>query len=144
VTQLDESLDLRGVSSATATQKVGDPTFVALAAPASSTSAAGGKSATGRRAATRPRTKLDRVDHRHTKTAGKWVRVRFRFHALGLARGVECRLDRRHFRRCHSPKVYRRVGRGDHIFSVRAIGPTGLRGPVAQEHVLVETTVRSR
>jgi hypothetical protein len=118
-----------------------DP-FAATAAPTTSTSTAGGKSEKGGRAATRPRTKLARVDHRHTKIRGKWARVRFRFHAVGAARGFECRLDRRHFRRCHSPKLYRRIGGGDHIFRVRAIGPTGLRGPVAKERVVVETTAR--
>jgi hypothetical protein len=117
-----------------------DP-FAPPAASPAGTSAPGRNSAKGGRAATRPRTKLARVDHRHTKIRGKWARVRFRFHAVGAASGFECRLDRRHFRRCHSPKVYRRVGRGDHDFSVRAIGPTGLRGPVAHERVLVEAAL---
>jgi hypothetical protein len=60
---------------------------------------------------------------------GRRVRVRFRFEAKGEARGLECRLDERRFRRCASPQRYR-VGRGRHAFRVRAIAANGDRGPV--------------
>lgn len=56
--------------------------------------------------------------------------VRFRFFARKRVpvRGFVCKLDRRPLKRCRSPKTYR-VGRGKHVFRVRAIGRTGLRGP---------------
>ncbi|MGN6201114.1 MAG: hypothetical protein ACTHNY_01740 [Solirubrobacterales bacterium] len=98
-------------------------------------SAGGGGASTGPRARgpKRPRTKLARVDRRHTSIAGRWTRLRFRFHAIGKARGFECRLDKRRFRGCRSPKVYKHVSLGRHVFRVRAIGSTGLRGPIAKE-----------
>lgn len=95
----------------------------------------------GRRRPKRPRTKLAHVDRRHTLVRGNWTKMRFRFHAVGMAKGFECRLDKRPFRRCRSPKTYKRVLLGRHIFRVRAIGVTGLRGPVARERFEV---VRNR
>jgi hypothetical protein len=62
-------------------------------------------------------------------------RVLIRFYSVGRARGFLCRFDRqRHFKRCRSPKRYR-VAPGKHVFWVRAIGMTGLRGPVAHEDI---------
>ena len=61
------------------------------------------------------------------------VTAQIRFFAVRHApvRGFVCRLDAGPVRRCHSPKRYR-VGPGWHKFRVRAIGSTGLRGPVAK------------
>lgn len=58
------------------------------------------------------------------------VTVRYRFFAMHHAqiRGFVCKLDHRPLRSCRSPKAYR-VGVGHHVFRVRAIGFTGLRGP---------------
>jgi hypothetical protein len=55
----------------------------------------------------------------------------FRFYAADHAsvRGFVCRIDKRPLRRCRSPKTYR-VGFGRHRFRVRAIGWSGLKGPV--------------
>ena len=47
-----------------------------------------------------------------------------------MARGFECKRDRGPYRRCHSPLRYW-VSHGRHVLRVRAIGPTGLRGPAA-------------
>lgn len=60
------------------------------------------------------------------------AKVRFRFFAARHAsvRGYVCKLDKRHFKPCKSPKAYR-VGFGKHRFSVRAVGWTGYRGKVA-------------
>jgi hypothetical protein len=63
--------------------------------------------------------------------------MRFRFYANAKVRGFLCRLDKQPIRRCQSPKRYRRVPTGRHVFRVRAIGVTGLRGPVALEHFRV-------
>lgn len=65
------------------------------------------------------------VHHNHGK-------VMIRFHSVGRAHGFYCKLDRHRWRRCHSPKRMR-VRVGKHVFRVRAIGSTGLRGPAAVE-----------
>jgi hypothetical protein len=44
--------------------------------------------------------------------------------------GFVCKFDKRPYRRCSSPKRYP-VKIGRHVFKVRAIGVTGLRGPAA-------------
>jgi hypothetical protein len=59
-------------------------------------------------------------------------RVTIRFYAKGKVRGFSCKLDRRPFRPCRSPKRYR-LGVGKHVFMVRATGLTGLEGPVTRE-----------
>jgi hypothetical protein len=58
------------------------------------------------------------------------VTVRYRFFAMHHAeiRGFLCRIDQRPVRSCRSPRAYR-LGLGHHVFRVRAIGVTGLRGP---------------
>ncbi|HSS43382.1 MAG TPA: hypothetical protein VLK37_12630 [Solirubrobacterales bacterium] len=60
------------------------------------------------------------------------AKIRFRFFAANHAsvRGYVCKLDKRHFKPCKSPKSYR-VGFGKHWFSVRAVGWTGYRGKAA-------------
>ena len=63
-------------------------------------------------------------------------KVYVRFYARAETRGFLCRLDRHHFRPCHSPTHYH-VGDGEHVFRVRAIGYSGLRGPVASERFTV-------
>lgn len=53
-------------------------------------------------------------------------RASFRFAAAGTGPfRFECKLDRRKFRPCSSPRVYKRLGRGAHRFAVRAIGAGG-------------------
>jgi hypothetical protein len=92
-----------------------------------------GKHHRRRRGKKRPRSKIVTVRlptkkqvHRHS---GK---VMIRFHSVGRAYGFVCELDRRRWRRCHSPRRMR-VRVGKHVFRVRAIGSTGLRGPAAVE-----------
>jgi hypothetical protein len=62
------------------------------------------------------------------------AKVRFRFFAARHAsvRGYVCKLDRRPYKPCRSPKVYR-VGIGKHMFKVRAVGWTGYRGKAAYD-----------
>jgi hypothetical protein len=64
------------------------------------------------------------------------VRISFRFRATAAATGFECKLDRRRFRPCMSPRRYR-VGTGNHVFRVRAIASDGARGPRASFHFRV-------
>ena len=54
-------------------------------------------------------------------------RIIARFFANGPVRRFECRVDRRHFHRCHSPARFR-IGLGRHSLRIRAIGISGLRG----------------
>jgi hypothetical protein len=62
---------------------------------------------------------------------GRKVTVPIRFFAFNRAqvRGFLCKMDGRSLKRCRSPKFYR-VGLGKHVFRVRAVGWTGLWGPV--------------
>ncbi len=64
-------------------------------------------------------------------------RAKIRFYARGGARGFLCRFDQSRFRPCRSPESYH-VGVGRHVFRVRAIGTTGLRGPVAHVSFTVD------
>lgn len=51
----------------------------------------------------------------------------FRFGSSEAGRGFYCKLDRRPFVGCQSPKTYRRLSPGPHVFKVAAIGPSGDR-----------------
>lgn len=86
-----------------------------------------GRKARGRK---RPRTILAHVDRKQVRTVKRRLRVRFRFYAIGRARGFLCKRDRHPYRPCSSPLAYW-TGLGKHVFRVRAIGRTGLKGPVA-------------
>jgi hypothetical protein len=78
----------------------------------------------------RPRTTIASGPPPALELAARKLAVRFRFYARERVqvRGFVCKLDRRPLKRCRSPKAYR-VGRGRHVFRVRAIGRTGLKGP---------------
>jgi hypothetical protein len=64
--------------------------------------------------------------------------LQFRFYVKPKfqVRGYVCSFGHAKLRRCRSPRRYR-VGPGHHRFRVRAVGWTGLRGPVAQAKVWV-------
>ncbi len=92
----------------------------------------------------RPNVRLAHVDRVHTLTATGWARMRFRFYANGKVSGFLCRLDKRPVRRCRSPKQYRRVPVGKHVFRVWAVGLTGLKGPVALDRFRIVRNPNSR
>ncbi len=77
----------------------------------------------------RPHVAITKHPARRVDSRQGGVKVTFRFRAIGKARGLRCKLDRRHFAPCHSPRRYR-AHTGTHVFKVRAIGLTGARGPV--------------
>jgi hypothetical protein len=58
-------------------------------------------------------------------------RARVRFFANGPVRRFECKFHGRRYHRCHSPAHFRVRGKGDFALRIRAVGRTGLRGPVA-------------
>jgi hypothetical protein len=80
----------------------------------------------------RPRTTIARAPMPTNSFAGRKYPARFRFFARKhvQVRGFVCKIDRRPLKRCRPPKDYL-VGFGKHVFRVRAIGWTGLKGPVA-------------
>jgi hypothetical protein len=80
----------------------------------------------------RPRVEIAGHVEPELELASRRVTLPFRFFALHHAqvRRFLCRMDDRPLRPCHSPKLYR-VGLGWHVFRVRAVGWTGLKGPVA-------------
>jgi hypothetical protein len=92
----------------------------------------------GRRKKKRPKVTIaslvDQTSRRQAEAQRGKVLVRF--YSRDGARGFLCKLDRGHFRLCRSPKRYR-VGNGNHLFHVKAIGYTGLRGPVAVERFTI-------
>jgi hypothetical protein len=100
-----------------------------FAPPTSSSPTSGSAS---KRAKRRPRTHLVFAEHfwKSTATRHRHIKARFRFYSRDGARAFLCKPDRRRWRRCHSPLRYW-VPVGPHILRVRAVGPTGLRGPIA-------------
>lgn len=90
------------------------------------------KSTRHRKRPKRPRTTIARGPEPGTEIHGHATKALFRFFANHHAqvRGFVCKIDKRPLRRCRSPKGYR-VGIGRHVFRVRAIGWTGLKGPAA-------------
>jgi glucose/arabinose dehydrogenase len=71
----------------------------------------------------RPNTKLGKhpPKHSHSTTA------KFVFTATEKGAKFRCKLDRGKYRPCRSPKVYRRLRKGKHVFRVYAIGSNGQR-----------------
>jgi hypothetical protein len=59
------------------------------------------------------------------------TRATFRFSSTVAAPAFQCRLDKKPFRACRSPKTYKGLAEGKHVFKVRAVGPTGLTDPKA-------------
>lgn len=107
-----------------------DPFAAAPPPPATTGKKSPGK---GKARIKRPRAKIAAQPPPGVEVKGRKTKVRFRFFAAGHAftRGFVCKLDDRPLRRCKSPKSYR-VGLGRHVFRVRAIGWSGLKGPAAR------------
>lgn len=91
----------------------------------------GGPTPVGSKLVKRPKTKILSAPRHRLRTHRHRIRVAFRFRATSSARGFQCSLDGRRWRRCRDP-LRRRVGHGRHRFRVRAIGPTGSTGPAAR------------
>jgi hypothetical protein len=92
----------------------------------------------GPRAPRRPRLRILRSDNfvRQSRTKGIGSRVTFRLRTYGRVRGFVCSLDRRRLRRCASPlRIYAKVGH--HVLRARAIGASGLKGPMAKERFAI-------
>lgn len=86
----------------------------------------------------RPRMKILHSDNfvRQSWTRGNGSRVTFRLRPYGRVRSFVCSLDGRRFRRCKSPlRIYAKLG--PHVLRARAIGVTGLKGPVARDRFAI-------
>jgi hypothetical protein len=66
-----------------------------------------------------------RIAEMHVDSTRQLARFRFRSSGVTGRRHYECRLDRTPFVRCRSPKTYRDLDVGWHIFKVRAEDSTG-------------------
>jgi hypothetical protein len=86
----------------------------------------------GRKARPRPRTILVFAEHfwKYSRTRHRRIHARFRFYSPTKTKGFECKRNRGPYRPCRSPLRYW-AKHGRHVLRVRAIGPTGLRGPAA-------------
>jgi CSLREA domain-containing protein len=71
---------------------------------------------------TSPQTTITKAPKaKSTKTTAK-----FKFKSSVTGSTFECRLDKKPFKKCKSPKTYKKLKPGKHVFKVRAVGPTGL------------------
>jgi CSLREA domain-containing protein len=69
-----------------------------------------------------PQTKITKGPPKRSRRRG----VSFRFKSSQRGSRFECRLDRGRFKRCRTPKRYRRLKVGRHVFKVRAVNRQGL------------------
>ncbi len=93
----------------------------------------------GRKAPRRPKTFLlfaENFYNLSTTRHHRRVRARFRFYSPTRTSGFECKRDHGRYGRCRSPLRYW-VKPGHHFLKVRAIGPTGMRGPAATQRFCV-------
>lgn len=107
-------------------------TSTAPFAPSTSAPSGGGAGAKKQKKSLRPRTHLVYVKGfwKGAYTRHLHYKVRFHFYSREGARGFVCRRDGGPWRSCHSPlRYWASIGR--HVLRVRAIGRTGLRGPIA-------------
>jgi hypothetical protein len=86
-----------------------------------------------------PQTKIVKLKKRHRK-------VKLRFAATGTkeAATFKCRLDKRRWRRCASPKVYKRLKPGRHVIKVRAFTPTAKDPTPAKRKFRVKPPAKSK
>jgi subtilisin-like proprotein convertase family protein len=104
----------------------GDETFSLVIGKASGDAAAAAPvsaSVTIRDAAdvSAPETTIDKAPTRRTQRAT----ARLRFSASEPGSSFECRIDRRKFKPCSSPRRLKRLAEGKHRFAVQAVDPAG-------------------
>jgi Acetyl xylan esterase (AXE1) len=77
-----------------------------------------------------PRTRIDAAPSKRTKRRS----ATFRFSSSDVGSTFRCKLDRRAFKRCTSPKRYGNVSFGSHVFKVLAVDPDGNQDPSPATH----------
>ena len=131
----------------TATQTVSGATSQ-LAAPLAAVAAPGGGEVIACPAASAgcPRVPVvERPKPPNTKIvkgpAGKITKTTaaFKFRSIGASRSFECKLDKGKFKKCRSPKTYRNLKPGKHVFKVRAVGRGGRVDPTPAKRVFTVT-----
>jgi hypothetical protein len=63
------------------------------------------------------------------------ARVLFRFFSHAPVRRFECKVNRGRFRTCSSPERFRIGKKGTYAIRIRAVGKTGLRGPIKGKRI---------
>ena len=53
----------------------------------------------------------------------------FKFTSSISGSSFECKLDKKKFAKCRSPKTYKKLKPGKHVFKVRAVSPAGVADP---------------
>lgn len=101
----------------------GSGSLVATYSPLTPAGNAAGGPAPGGRGADPPPLRLRVTSHPKSVSTARTARFGFAVNRAGA--GFRCRLDRGPYRRCKSPKVYRRLEPGRHTFAVVATGPGG-------------------
>lgn len=69
-------------------------------------------------------------------------RATFRFEGSGGTVGFECKLDKKRFHPCRSPKTYKRLKPGEHEFSVRAVDSKGKHSKSAKRKFRIKASLR--
>jgi hypothetical protein len=69
-------------------------------------------------------------NHPHTPNRAGGPRYTFVFRDDAPGATYYCRLDKRAFKPCRSPKVYRNLRPGRHVFGVKSVDPSGLESAV--------------
>ncbi|HEX5610781.1 MAG TPA: hypothetical protein VFX45_11910 [Solirubrobacterales bacterium] len=57
------------------------------------------------------------------------AKATFRFSSSVSGSTFQCKLDKKPWKQCKSPKAYTNLAEGEHHFAVRAVGPTGVPDP---------------
>ena len=55
--------------------------------------------------------------------------AKFKFTSSIAGSSFECKLDKKKFAKCRSPKTYKKLKPGKHVFKVRAVSPAGVADP---------------
>jgi hypothetical protein len=82
-----------------------------------------------------PQTRISRAPRGTVETNGKF-RARFHFRASEAGSPFQCKLDRKPWRRCRSPRAYS-LAPGRHVFKVRATDAAGNRDATPAKRTLV-------
>lgn len=55
--------------------------------------------------------------------------AKFKFKSVPAGSSFECKLDKGKFKKCKSPKTYKKLKPGKHVFKVRAVNSAGVKDP---------------
>lgn len=128
------SIPVGTLVAATQTNVAGATSELAVATTTADPSSGGGGSTGGDTKATKDKGKDDKGKGKADKKAPETTIVKkkikgrtakFRFVSSEAGSTFQCKLDKRPFKPCRSPKKYKRLKPGKHVFEVRAIDAAG-------------------